>query len=255
MKLHFLGTGAADWDWSQREVGRNYRRSTATLFDGTLLMDCGPCIPFMEKEYETILFDSVTDVLVTHSHGDHFSVDSLRFLASKSEIALHGDPVLGPLVAGLDNVVFTPIAIGETQSFGGFTVTALAANHLTERKEEHPRHYLLEKNGKKVYYGLDGAWLLKQAFLELNRQKPIDGYIADATVGQESGAPILFEHNNLMMVSQMKVSLERCGILTLASKFVLDHMAKYHHAGHEKLSDWAQEHGMIAAYDNFLLEV
>ena len=50
MKLHFLGTGAADWDISRRRDDMEWRRFSSTLIDDTLLIDPGPHIfDFAEK--------------------------------------------------------------------------------------------------------------------------------------------------------------------------------------------------------------
>lgn len=44
MKLHFLGTGAADRDITKPRCDMDYRRFSSLLTDGKLLIDPGPCI-------------------------------------------------------------------------------------------------------------------------------------------------------------------------------------------------------------------
>lgn len=41
MKLHFLGTGAADWDINNPRDDINFRRYSSLLVDDTLLIDPG----------------------------------------------------------------------------------------------------------------------------------------------------------------------------------------------------------------------
>ena len=45
MKIHFLGTGAADWDPSLATADHNFRRLSSILVDDCLLVDPGPCLP------------------------------------------------------------------------------------------------------------------------------------------------------------------------------------------------------------------
>ena len=64
MKLHFLGTGAADWNGPD-ERGE-YRRLTSTLIDDSLLID------YTKTASDMMPADStVTHILITHSHSDH----------------------------------------------------------------------------------------------------------------------------------------------------------------------------------------
>ena len=44
MKLHFLGTGAADWDIKNPRRDINFRRFSSLLIDGRLLVDPGLCL-------------------------------------------------------------------------------------------------------------------------------------------------------------------------------------------------------------------
>ena len=45
MKLLFLGTGAADWPPERPDGCEEFRRMSAALIDGTLLIDPGPQVP------------------------------------------------------------------------------------------------------------------------------------------------------------------------------------------------------------------
>lgn len=85
MKLHFLGTGAADWDISRRRDDMEWRRFSSTLIDDTLLIDPGPHIfDFAEKNNLPNLFDNVRDIVITHSHPDHLNSANLLRVCSVS---------------------------------------------------------------------------------------------------------------------------------------------------------------------------
>ncbi len=46
---------------------------------------------------------------------------------------------------------------GISRNGGGAKVTALAANHAMPENEQ-ALHYVIEKDGKKLFYGCDGGW-------------------------------------------------------------------------------------------------
>ena len=76
MKLLCLGTGAADWDPKQASAEASFRRLTAAMVNRDLMIDCGPCVyEFAETFGYDGLYRSVTSILVTHSHGDHFNAE------------------------------------------------------------------------------------------------------------------------------------------------------------------------------------
>lgn len=75
-KILFLGTGADDWDIKNREGF--FRRNSAALLNSNLMIDCGRHIfDFAECEGQKGLYDNVSDIIITHSHGDHFQVASV----------------------------------------------------------------------------------------------------------------------------------------------------------------------------------
>ena len=86
MKLFFLGTGAADFlpslnDKDRFTIDKNIRRCTMTLLNETTLIDCGPHL--MDAiQIHGISAEKIQNVLITHSHGDHFKAESLQALAA-----------------------------------------------------------------------------------------------------------------------------------------------------------------------------
>ena len=90
MELKFLGTGAADFWPSLQDVDRfrvdpDIRRSTMTLVDGALLLDCGPHL-LDALEIHRVGVKAIRHVLVTHPHSDHFNVENLQLLAKQQEL-------------------------------------------------------------------------------------------------------------------------------------------------------------------------
>jgi phosphoribosyl 1,2-cyclic phosphodiesterase len=89
MELLFLGTGAADWS-PKHKGGALYRRLSSALVNDDLLIDPGPCIYEYAEDFGTPdLFKNVKNVILTHSHSDHFNARSLIRLTKESNFEVH----------------------------------------------------------------------------------------------------------------------------------------------------------------------
>ena len=243
MKLQFPGTGAADWNGPD-ERGE-YRRLTSTLIDGCLLIDVNPDVLAMIEPA------SVRTVIFTHSHSDHFNPDALQALAPctvyaheswAGEISGAGLTVV-PLVIGKDVLLPT-----------GHMITPLPANHSTERSYEQPLHYLIEKDGVRILYATDGAWLLNEAH-HIIGNRVLDAAVFDATIGDASvGDWRIFEHNSIDMVRLMMKTLQKQGRLLIGAPVFLTHMARTLHGSQAEI-EARLESPLIAAYDGFRAEL
>jgi Metal-dependent hydrolases of the beta-lactamase superfamily I len=255
MNLHFLGTGAADWDITNPETTVDFRRFSSVLIDGNLLLDCGPCLYEFADSFECPdLYKNVKTILLTHSHGDHFQPDTLKKLASEKPVFLYGDKAVKQLVDDIDSLSFVPIELFETRTLGEYHITAVPANHSVPNIGEKPRHYIIEKEDQCLFYGLDGAWLLKETVAELKKHQ-FDGMIFDATIGEVKGDYRIFEHNNLHMVEEMKLTIDALDIMKKNGRFIISHMARTLHTDHMTLSERVKSNGITVAYDNLILKL
>ena len=219
MKLLFLGTGAADW--KPIHAGNpEYRRNSSALLDGELLIDPGPCVPEAAKTFGVDL-SRMRYVITTHSHADHFCPETAAALQA----------------LGAECISFAP---GETKILGRYTVEAVRANHGTARDAVH---YLIDDGERRLFYGLDGAWLLYDEVAAI-RQKRVDLFVLDGTVGDRPGDYRIFEHNDLAMVEEMKKTLSAYG-----DRFMISHMARTLHTDHATLCARMAASGIGVAYD------
>ena len=243
MRLHFLGTGAADWNGVD-ERGE-IRRFTSTLVDGCLLIDVNPDVLSMIPDKS-----AVTDVFFTHSHRDHFNLDALRALAPCRVYAHQSwaDEITG------DGLEVVPLEVGQVVSLpSGFSVTVLPANHSTEKDYEQTLHYLIERGGKRLLYATDGAWLLNGAH-HLIGKNVLHAAVFDATIGDGfDGDWRSFEHNSIDMVRLMVRTLQKQGRLADGAPVFLTHMARTLH-GSQKEIEAKLEEPFIACYDGFEVE-
>ena len=251
MELKFLGTGAADFWPSLQDVDRfrvdpDIRRSTMTLVDGALLLDCGPHL-LDALEIHRVGVKAIRHVLVTHPHSDHFNVENLQLLAKQQE--LHVWHSVQWQLPPIENVVDHPMEVGSTYQVGPFTVTALGANHCPGSL-----HYSIEKDGKKLFYGCDGAWLLHDTYYYMKDQQ-YDCMILDATVGDYDGDFRMGEHNSIPMIRSMCASFRTWKVVHDQTKIVLDHLARTLHVSHEDTCRRVEKDGYIVAFDGMVLEV
>lgn len=241
MKLHFLGTGAADWNGPDERGER--RQFTSTLVDGCLLIDAGfDVLPLLDPS-------AVQAVLFTHSHSDHFNLDVLRSLAPCTVYAHESwaDEISG------DGLCIVPLKLGETVVLStGHTITPMPANHSTEKNHEQPLHFLIEC-GARLLYATDGAWLLNQEHHIIGSQM-LDAAVFDATIGDGfDGDWRIFEHNSIDMVRLMVKTLQTQGRLTPSAPVYLTHMARTLHGTQSEI-EARLEFPLIAAFDGMQAE-
>lgn len=247
MKLKFLGTGAADHCWD-RYGDPDVRGSCQTLVDDSILIDAGAT---GRESLERFNIDpgSLTDLIITHSHSDHFRPEAVREIAEarkgQTPLVVHAAPeVLLRLDCRYVPHLLEPGDIFEAR---GVTFTALPANHQCEDAREQPFHYLIEKDGRTVLYALDGAWLTTGERKLIGSRK-LDLIVWDATVA-ESGDWRSFEHNDLGMIDMMTAALRNTGTIDGDTWTVLNHMARTLWPEGRAAEELAAAHGHILAYD------
>lgn len=225
MKITFLGTGAADWNFKKHNNLDGFRRNSSLLIDDCLLIDPGADVPNALSTFEKNA-DEIKYIINTHAHSDHYNEQTLCYLS---------------------NARFYSMSAGEERLLGKYTVTALQANHST--CTSGAVHFIVSDGENKLFYGLDGAWLMYDEVRAI-KDNGIDLAIFDATIGDVAGDYRIFEHNNLNMVVEMKTSLEK-----YIKRVFISHMARTLHASHDELVDRMKPHGIEVAFDGCEIEI
>ena len=257
----FLGTGAADWPGeyeatvASAECG-DVRGMSALLLGERVLVDCGPTV------VDAMLIHgadpvAVTDVLITHTHGDHLAAASLEYLVTSHRgpepLRIWVESGAAGCMPELEGVEVRAIDVGDVLQVEGFEVTALAANHMVG-DPERPLHYLLRAGGQTLLYATDGAWMLKETWLRLREEK-LDVIIWDATNGDTQGDWRIFEHNSVDMIRTMMQTLRREGVVNPGVRVLLTHMARTLCAPHGEMARSLEPEGLIPAYDGMRFEL
>lgn len=262
MKVTFLGTGAADWNIKAYVPGQFHRRYSSILINQDLLVDPGPHIlHFCEENHTPDLLTGVKHILVTHSHADHFTPEIVSSLCLDQDRTIWADPACRrKLIAALGEETAARIRFVETRcnrdyEIGGYRVTSLRSNHATDDPEEDTRLYLVEQDGRTLYYGCDSAWI-PTASWNLIRPRPLNAMVLELTCGETATYDWrIFEHNTPEMLEIMLTMFRKYKLFAPDVKFYVSHMARTLHTDHEALQKYLEPLGVIPAYDGFSFEV
>lgn len=226
MKLRFLGTGAADWTLEVTDAKGNHRYFSSAVVNDDLLIDPGPHI-FLAAEKFGIDLSKVKYIINTHPHSDHLNSESLDKMKA-----------LG--------AEFVSFAAGDIKHVGEYTIEATPANHGTVVGGVH---FLISDGSRRLFYGLDSAWLLYPEIVAIKKEK-VDLAVLDATIGDVPGDYRIFEHNNLNMVEEMKKTLD-----PYIDRFMISHMAYTLHTDQESLVERMKPSGIEVAFDGMETEI
>lgn len=249
-EIVFVGTGAADWDINEK--GNFFRRNSAALVNNNLLVDCGEHIfDFADSNNEPDLYKNVTDIIITHNHSDHIDGKSVSEIAENQKIRVGCCGEIQRLIGENINIDYTTFKPYEEQSIGEYKITPLLANHYVIAKgDDYAFHYIIEtSDGKKIFYGLDGAWFLRPSWEEMKKHK-FDVMVLDCTVGDSEDWRI-FEHNTIPMLRHMTGEIRNRGMLSENGMIVASHLARTLHVSHAETEKILKEFGVTAAYDGF----
>ena len=220
MRILFLGTGAADYTGNEKEL----RRNSSVLIDDIILIDPNSYVPDAIKEFNVDV-SKIKYVLNTHRHDDHYNEQTVKYLVSEGATFIDTKP-------------------GDVIDLGEYRILAFRGNHTIPTC-----HFIIEKCDKRIFYGLDGGWLMYEE-IDAIWKKGVDLAVFDATVGFVEGDYRIFEHTSLNMILEMKKSIN-----TAIKKYVISHMAYTLHTDHKTLEAEMNKHGVITAYDGLTIEL
>lgn len=275
MKITYYGTGGGAGvpelfcscrvcEYARAHRGKDLRtRSQATV--DHLMLDCSvDC--FARVAFYGLDMRAYRDVLITHTHFDHYSGDDMisRYTdernwtfyipkpACEKEKARTQASVAAsktkPDRRAPDIAESVPFA---TMNIGGARVTPLPA--------EHARNigsvlYLIENKGKNLLWAHDSGLLLPETVKYLKaRQIHLDAASLDCNLGR--GKTITKSHMDILQCAETKKLLQDIGCADENTVFILSHIGHLLELTHDELCEEAQEFGFVVAYDQMELEV
>ena len=256
MDILFLGTCACDYSpllqtTYKDAFDKNARRSSCALINGRYLIDCGEhCLD--ELRIAKIDLAQITDIFVTHFHSDHYNVECISQIAKASERTLRVWVRAGARVMAISNVEWKLMQKGTQYTVDeNIKVTGLLANH---NESVYPQHILLETEGKKIFYALDGAWFLHETYYALKNAK-LDFLVLDCTCGDYEGDYRIGEHNSIPMIRLMLPSLKKWGTIVENTQVFVSHLAPSLHKSHEETVEILQKDNIYVAYDGLSVQL
>ncbi len=226
------------------------------------MIDPGPHIfHFAETNGTPDLLDTVKNIIVTHSHADHFNPVNVARLCLDRDCTLWADAAcLRKLVTALGEQTVSRIHFVETKlnrnyTIGDYTVTPLRSNHATDDPDENTRLYLVEREGRILYYGCDSAWIPTTAW-NVIKGKKINAMVLECTCGELARNDWrIFEHNTLEMLELMLVTFRKYGYFAEDVSYYASHLARTLHEEHEKTAATLSAMGVTMAYDGLVIDI
>ncbi len=273
MTLKYYGTAAAEGipgmfctcptcEKARRAGGRNIRSRSQALVDGHLLIDF-PADTFMHVT-QGLDLPSITALLITHAHHDHLYPSD--FENRKPGFAHVGDtetPLESPLrifasaatrliIEKADRLDLRRYGVTELHTvepfvpfdLDGYTVTGLKADH--EAKIE-PLIYLIEKDGKTLFYANDTGWFLDETWEYLAAVKPQMNFISLDCTGMVNN----YRRGHMGIETNLEVRERLLAIGCASEKTLFCH----HHFSHngeltyDEQLPIAEKDGFLVSYD------
>lgn len=286
MRFIFLGTSAGEQYpafWCRCENcrkardkgGKNIRKSSCAWISPDCLIDFPPEI-FMQAARFNIPIIETNFFLITHSHEDHFFPYLLAWRKMSSNIKLPPDKSsLGPRFSALktlqifgNNTVCTKtkkylnkdlneyaIKINRAVPFqkfelGKMKIIPILANH--PDGEEKGLNYIIQKDGKTIFYGLDTGWFLPESEIYLKKCK-FDLVVLEGTFGYagECGN----EHFNFKKLLAAHQLFEKGKLLKKNACFLVSHLSPHFSPPHDEIAPIMRRKGIIVAYDGMEIKL
>ena len=268
MKLTYFGTAAAE-GWpaifcncelckeARQLKGKNIRTRSQALVNDDLLIDFPPDTYMHYLTYNFNL-PEITELLVTHSHTDHFYATDLEMrcvpLAHPQPKIMHiycNDkvekkfydfmPTANKVADNFEIVHATPFVPIQVKDY---TVIPLLANH---DKTEECLIYLITQNGKTILYGNDSG-IFPQATFDCIKWSGLHIDLAsfDCTMQSKKEGN---NHMGLIDVVETRKKLVEIGAVNESTICVVNHFSHNGLWNHERMEKEAKRHGLLTAYD------
>ncbi len=220
LKVRFIGTGAADWSDKEKPApaaapaegeapapSPEWRRHASVLLDDKVLIDftgsAADMIPAGVK---------IEDVVITHSHGDHFDPAGILALGTVQRVyvdrgwARDARSAFIKAGQGWSGVDVVPVDVGTPFAAGGMHFMPLPANHDTGNVEEQTLIYRVDKDQTHLLYATDTAGITAMAQRLLGK---FNAMIMEATVGLDAKDNWrIFTHSSVELVAQTAAALK-----------------------------------------------
>lgn len=241
MKIKIMGTAAYErvpslfcncpaCKLARKRGGKYYRSQTQTLIDDKLLIDFN-MDNYLHTIKHNINFSAIENLLITHSHIDHFSIEefTMRGGAFSHNLDCEKINIYGANDCYLSfskskeakNCDFVVVKEFQTFSVGKYTITAIPASHNTD----NPLCYVINDGEKTILYSLDTNLFEEKTYEFLAKNKfQFDLVLADCCYGvldtENCGG-----HMSLALNEKHREKLKKAGCIKDSTKWLLTHFS------------------------------
>lgn len=271
MELLFLGTAAAEGIPSMYcncdtckiariKKGKNIRNRSAVLINKDLCVDFGPDI-FYAATKNNVNLSELKNLLVTHSHFDHFYPENLeirsrRYLKGKTEkLNIIANPAVFMKLSMLGysdeaiNVSRMNAEKYEEIGCAPYKILPVPANHAHEFGGA--LNYIISDGTASVLYATDTGIYAEKEFEQL-REKNLDAVVLDGTNLFSTTSK---NHLNVEGVCKMRDLMKKYGVIKNNALVILTHFSHEGIPMQEILDEQVKEFGLIAAYDGLRVNI
>ena len=272
MKITFLGTGASEGipslfcscnvcENARKTGGKEIRSRAGLMVNDDLLIDCS-ADTFLNAVRHNIRFDSIKNILVSHSHLDHLGLDEivpcyLPFTTARNNIHIYGNEVVLSKIRNYHEdfaskgVQLFKLNLYSKVKIGNYNVVPFRSKHMDK---EESMIFLIENNRKYYLHSYDAGCVGEDAFDYLKKNDvKIDCAVFDCTYGLLKEE--YYAHMNLNQVVRECAKLRGANIFTDRTKVFITHICHLAAVPHEELCLEASKYGVNVAYDGLRIEV
>ncbi|TNH04087.1 carbon-phosphorus lyase [Testudinibacter sp. TR-2022] len=273
MNLLFLGTGASEGipnpyckcelcENVRTQGGHDVRTRSSALINDEIQIDIAPDF-FYQAKLHQIDVTRIKDLLITHTHPDHFNtgelhnrVENFAFNVEHPLFIYGSDKAITGCRNAIEDVtperfnlsILIPFITVKTSS--GVSITPLIANHA---RWELCYIYLIEKDEKTILYGHDSGFYSDLTWNWLKGKK-LDLIVLECTYGYHQNQ-FTNNHMSIETVINMKKVFSENGNLALHTQIYISHISHSCGFNHQELSHIFAEHDIHVAYDGLNLSI
>ena len=274
VKIKILGSGGGEGfpaafcscehcETARKKGNKSLRTLSQTIINDDLLIDF-PADTAAHCLYHGINLGQLQNVLITHSHIDHFEPSLLAMRGGVfchnmkyEDIFFYGPENLKQVYDTRDiaadfrkHIHFIPLSEHTPITIGNYRVTALNALHAPGLGS---LNYVIEQGEKSILYLLDSGYPTAETLVYLkNLNKVFDAVIMDGTMGTAVPCTYIY-HMSYQENKMLKTELEQLDIADEHTRFIVTHITHNHSEYHEKVEEIFADTGIEVAYDGYEL--
>ncbi|MBT9779020.1 hypothetical protein GPL15_21310 [Clostridium sp. MCC353] len=280
MKIQYIGTGAAEGfpgmfcgcpacERARRIGGRNLKTRSCAMINDNLLIDLSPDLYARASQLGLRLW-KVKDLVMTHSHCDHFDGFSLALRArdgaailpeirkKENFLSVYGSSFIERAIeqalreqphADRKRINYVPVETGKWFQAGGIWFYPLKASH---KPDELCFIYAVTDGRASFLYANDTGRLADSVIREIGSLGLVfDAVSMDCARGSLPGDGHMGMKENL----DLKNSLMEMGCVSETTAYYLNHLSHMSGMIHDDLQAKMGPEGFTVAYDGLILEI